>query len=187
MNAAGAGEPAATAGDAGTARLRPPQHRVCRRAVWMWTVKAAVDGLVTGALLCLVAWVVARTRWSWVPEPVLEGIWWLPVGYGVYAAASAIVSPRWRYRVSRWEVAGDVLYTRTGRLWLRWQLVPVSRIQTVDCTQGWLERLFSLATLRVQTASHLGSTSVRGLDGDAAEELARQLAVRAGELRDDAT
>lgn len=157
------------------------------RAVRMWTVSAILDGLVTAAILCLVAWLADRGQWSWVPEAVLERVWWGPIGYGVFAAVSAIVSPRWRYRVSRWEVAGDVLYTRTGRLRVRWQLVPVSRIQTVDRTQGALERAFGLASVRVQTASHLGSTSVRGLDADTAEELTGQLAARAGALRDDAT
>ena len=87
----------------------------------------------------------------------------------------------------RWEFSGDVVYARSGWLSREWVFVPVGRVQTVDKTQGWLERLLGLATLEVRTASYAGSTSIKGLDFTVAATLAEQIALRAQQLRDDAT
>jgi membrane protein YdbS with pleckstrin-like domain len=65
--------------------------------------------------------------------------------------------------------------------------VPVSRIQTVDRAQGWFERALRLSTLEIRTASHAGSSTIKGLDDRVAARLADDLARRAQELRDDAT
>ena len=61
--------------------------------------------------------------------------------------------PFWRYRVHRWEVTDDAVYTRTGWLWQEWRIAPMSRIQTVDTARGPLEQLFRLASVTVTTAS----------------------------------
>ncbi|MBX9391098.1 PH domain-containing protein [Streptomonospora nanhaiensis] len=153
----------------------------------MWTLQMAVSAAVVTALLCAAAWGLRAASWFWVPDPVLRYAWWLPGVYGVYALVRAVVAPRWRYRVHRWEVTADVVYTRTGWLSRQWQLVPVSRIQTVDHRQGWMERLFRVATLEIQTASHAGSTTIAGLDAADAQRISEELAERATELRDDAT
>jgi membrane protein YdbS with pleckstrin-like domain len=98
-----------------------------------------------------------------------------------------LVAPVWRFRVHRWEVSADVVYTRTGWFSREWLLVPVSRIQTVDTKQGWIERLLGLATIEINTASHTGSSEVSGLPAGVATRLAEDLAHRAHDLRDDAT
>jgi membrane protein YdbS with pleckstrin-like domain len=153
----------------------------------MWRLETAIVSVVFAAVLCGAAWGVTAAAWSWVPDPVLRYAWWVPGLYGAYAVAEIAVAPSWRYRVHRWEVTADVIYTRTGWLSRRWQLVPVSRIQTVDHKQGWLERLFRVATLKVQTASHAGSSTIEGLDAADAQRISEELAARAAELRDDAT
>jgi len=119
-----------------------------------------------------------------LPQPVLDA---LPVIIAVVGGVTVVVAPLWRYRVHRWEVSSDVVYTRTGWFSRHWLLVPVSRIQTVDTGQGWVERLLGLATLRVHTASHLGSSKVTGLPLRTAIALAADLAHRAHARRDDAT
>ncbi|MFL1380461.1 MULTISPECIES: PH domain-containing protein [unclassified Nocardiopsis] len=170
-----------------TAGLRPPERRVSRRAIGVWTVRLLVGGLVLTALLSAAAWALTSLGWAWPPAWVREYAPFVPVVYGVYALLRVAIVPSWRYRVHRWEVTEDVIYTRAGWVSRTWQLVPVSRLQTVDHTQGWLERLFSVATLEVQTASYAGSSTIEGLDADEARGLSERLAVRAGTLRDDAT
>jgi membrane protein YdbS with pleckstrin-like domain len=155
--------------------------------VWLWTVTDAIGAVVIVAGLALGAWAVDSFRWSWLPGWAVDGVWLVPAAVGVYSLVELVVAPRWRYRVHRWEVTGDVVYTRKGWLSRTWQLVPVTRIQTVDHTQGWLERLFGLATLKIQTASHAGSSTIEGLPEEQARRLSEELAARAGELRDDAT
>ncbi|RNL85103.1 hypothetical protein EFW17_09890 [Halostreptopolyspora alba] len=153
----------------------------------MWTLGTAVSSVMVTAVLGALVWGVVSAAWSWVPDWLLERAWWIPVIYAGYALVKTVVAPRWRYRVHRWEVTSDVVYTRTGWLSRTWQLVPVSRVQTVDTTQGWLERAFRLATLRVRTASYAGSSTIEGLDADEARRVSEELAVRIGDVGDDAT
>ncbi|GLU49051.1 hypothetical protein Nans01_34020 [Nocardiopsis ansamitocini] len=153
----------------------------------MWTVRSAIGVLFMLALIGGASWAVGFFAWSWVPAPVVDHVWALPALYACYGVAKTIIAPRWRYRVHRWEVTADVVYTRVGWLSRSWQLVPVGRIQTVDHTQGWLERMFRLATLEVQTASHAGSSTIEGLEEPEAQRISEELAARAGDLRDDAT
>lgn len=169
------------------ARLRPPENRVSPRAVHMWTLGAAIGSVIGAAVLSGAAFGIGYADWDWAPAQVTDNVWWGPVAFAVYATASTIISPRWRYRVHRWEVTEDVIYTRTGWINRQWQLVPVNRIQTVDHTQGWMERLFKVATLEVQTASHAGSSTIEGLDAADAQRISEDLAARAGQMRNDAT
>jgi membrane protein YdbS with pleckstrin-like domain len=169
------------------ARLRPPAHRVARRVIAQWTL----EYLIVTVIALVPAWVVGAivkwSDWSFLPSVVVHRIGWLPAAVAVAGLVIVAVVPIWRYRVHRWEVGSDVVYTRTGWFNRHWQLVPVSRIQTVDTEQNWIERLLGLATMHIRTASHAGSSKVAGLPADTATRLAADLAHRAHDLRDDAT
>ncbi|WP_018656826.1 PH domain-containing protein [Actinomadura flavalba] len=168
-------------------RLRAPAHRVSPRAVAHWAIEALLLwGIGSGLAWGVAAW-VRTSDWSGRPEWLVERIAWLPVVIGVAGVFMVAVAPVWRYRVHRWEVSSDVVYTRTGWFNREWLLVPVGRIQTVDTEQGWIERLLGLATIEINTASHTGSSEVAGLPVDVATGLAEVLARRAHDLRDDAT
>ena len=173
--------------ETGVARLRPPARRVSGRAVGVWTLRLAFGALINLLLVSLPAWAVGSFAWGWIPEWLRQNPWSLPAVYAVYALLKIAIVPSWRYRVHRWEVTEDVIYTRAGWISRAWQLVPVNRLQTVDHTQGWLERVFDVATLKVQTASYAGSSTIEGLDAEEAGRLSEELAVRAGTLRGDAT
>jgi membrane protein YdbS with pleckstrin-like domain len=97
------------------------------------------------------------------------------------------VRPRLRYRVHRWEVTGEAVYTLTGWLTRTWTLVPVSRIQTVDVTRGVVQQVFGLASVAVLTASSQGTVRVPHLEADVARRVAEDLARRAETVRDEAT
>lgn len=168
-------------------QLRPPAHRVAPRAVVHWTIDYLLAwGLAFALALGMAAW-LDGARWDGLPGWAQGRIWWLPALVGAAGLATVLVAPVWRYRVHRWEVSADVVYTRTGWFAREWLLVPVSRIQTVDTEQSLIERLLGLATLRINTASHAGSSQVAGLPADVATRLAAELARRAHDLRDDAT
>ncbi|WP_119731258.1 PH domain-containing protein [Thermomonospora amylolytica] len=168
-------------------RLRPPAHRVAPRAVVHWAIDYLLAwGLAFALALGAAAW-LEGARWDGLPDWAQGRLWWLPALVGAAGLATVLVAPAWRYRVHRWEVSADVVYTRTGWFAREWLLVPVSRIQTVDTEQGLVERLLGLATLQINTASHAGSSQVAGLPVDVATRLAAELARRAHDLRDDAT
>lgn len=173
--------------EAGTAELRPPLRRVSGRSIGVWTLRMLIGVVFNLVLVSLVAVMLANLPLAWIPDRLSENARVLPIAYGIYGMVKVAVVPSWRYRVHRWEVSDDVIYTRVGWIARSWQLVPVNRIQTVDHTQAMLERIFDVATLQVQTASYAGSSTIEGLDAEEARVLSEQLAVRAATLRDDAT
>lgn len=163
---------------AGELHLRPPRHRVSRRAIRWWTVQAVLNALATlvPLLVVLSAWPRARA--------------WLGIAAAVLAVAAVgyvLVMPRWRYRVHRWEATDDAVYTSTGWLNQEWRVAPMSRIQTVDTARGPLQQLFGLATVTVTTASAAGPLRIDGLDHPTAVALAEQLTAVTGTAPGDAT
>jgi membrane protein YdbS with pleckstrin-like domain len=157
--------------------LRDPANRVSRRAVAYWTARAALDGLIV-----LIAELAVALGTG-------IGTGWL-AGLAATAAAVACyvaVVPRWRYRVHRWEVTGDAVYTRTGWFSVTWRIAPISRIQTIDSHRWFGERLFGLANVTATTASAAGPVHIRGLDRATADRLIDQLTAATAAMPGDAT
>ncbi|APU17435.1 MULTISPECIES: PH domain-containing protein [Actinoalloteichus] len=147
-------------------RLRPPRHRLDRRAVGWWSARAVLLALPPVLLLALLAWLIEPARfWLAMPACVLA----------VPGLAYLLVMPHWRYRVHRWETTEIAVYTRSGWFWEQSRIAPLARIQTVDTLRGPLERMFGLATVTVTTASARGALTIAGLDHTLAEEIAERL------------
>ena len=165
------------------APVRDPAWSLSRSAIGLWltqgVVSTVVDALLVTALYVFVpadaGFLVTVLRWLGPPFVVV---------YGVVVIA---VRPRLRYRVHRWEVTDEAVYTLTGWLTRTWTLVPISRIQTVDVTRGLLQGLFGLSTVLVLTASSQGTVHIPHLEADIAHRVADDLARRAEQVRDEAT
>ena len=156
-------------GGAGTApvtRLRPPRHRVSRRAIAYWTVRAGVGWLVP--LGAQVVWLLSDLS---NPSP---HVLWLAVTV-IVAAVHVVVMPQWRFRVHRWETTPEAVYTQAGWLNQSRRIAPVSRIQTVDTARGPVEQLFGLTNVTVTTASAAGPLKIDGLDHETAQRLVDEL------------
>ena len=91
------------------------------------------------------------------------------------AAVFVIVVPLWRYRVHRWDISPQAVYTRSGWLVQERRIAPISRVQTVDTYRGPLDRLFGLANVTVTTASSAGAVRIVALDSDVADRVVAQL------------
>lgn len=153
-------------GAAQVVRLRPPRHRVSRRAIGYWTVRGAVGWVVP--LGGQVVWLLSDL--SHASPHVL----WLAVTV-VVAAVHVIVMPQWRFRVHRWETTPEAVYTQAGWLNQSRRIAPVSRIQTVDTARGPVEQLFGLTNVTVTTASAAGPLKIDGLDHETAQRLVDEL------------
>lgn len=170
---------ASTDTDAGTtARLRPPRHRVERRAVWLWTLRAAANAVVLLGATGFAYW-----RWDaarpWLIVPL--------VALALWAVAKVLVEPWWRYAVHRWETTDEAVYGLSGWLVREWRVAPISRIQTVDAVRGPFEQLLGLSTLRVTTASSQGAIDIVGVDKDVAAATAEHLTAITEQTPGDAT
>jgi len=159
-------------------RLRPPAHRVSRRAIGYWTAMASISWIVVIGILTAIV-VTSDDPPAFLTVALVVAC--------VVGPLHLIVMPQWRYRVHRWEVTGDAVYTLTGWLTRTWTLVPIARIQTVDVTRGVLQQLFGLSTVAVMTASSQGTVQVWHLEADVAQQVADDLAHRAEQVRDQAT
>jgi uncharacterized protein len=161
-----------------TASLRPPRHRVSPIAVRYWAARALGGWLVVAA--AQVVWLLSTDGHRAAQVIAL-------VATVVAATAHVTVMPQWRYRVHRWEVAPEAVYTRAGWLHQESRIAPISRIQTVDSERGPLEQLFGLANVTVTTASAAGPLEIHGLDRDTAQRLVDDLTTAAQATRGDAT
>jgi len=163
--------------------LRAPAHRVDPAARWLWAAEGLLVTLIAVAVVVLLGIALPddAPRWMGVLLAVLRGLL-VPLGL-----VAVIIEPLWRYRVHRWEVTDEAVFTLTGWLTRTWTLVPISRIQTVDVTRGVLQQLFGLSTVAVLTASSQGTVRVWHLEADVAQRVADDLAHRAEQVRDIAT
>ena len=164
--------------EASTVRLRPPAHRVDRRAIIWWTVQALIGWLILLVPATVVV-VIIQGEPGWITT-VLVALW-------VLAVAHVAVMPRWRFQVHRWETTEDAVYTQSGWLNQEWRVAPMSRIQTVDTERGPLQQLLRLATVTVTTASAAGPLHIAGLDVGVAARLVEQLTATTQATPGDAT
>jgi membrane protein YdbS with pleckstrin-like domain len=165
------------------APAREPAWSLSRSAIGLWVTQGVLGTLVYGlAVAAFIAFVPADAGWA---ARVFR--WAGPAVVVLYGVLSIGIRPRLRYRVHRWEVTPEAVYTLTGWLTRTWTLVPISRIQTVDVTRGALQQLFGLASVAVLTASSQGTVRVPHLEAEVARQVAADLAHRAELVRDEAT
>jgi len=159
-------------------RLRPPRHRLDRRFIVWRTLQALFWGIaVLGALGALYGYAEVTRPWL---GPILLVI-------GLIYAVNIAVMPTWRYLVHRWEATDDAVYALQGWLTRKWQVVPVSRIQSIDTEIGLLQRYLGLATITVTTASSEGNVTIEGLSVAVAEQTVDRLREITGTTEGDAT
>ncbi|MFD2092660.1 PH domain-containing protein [Blastococcus deserti] len=163
--------------------VREPAWSLSRSAIGLWITHGVIGAVLDAVLSVLFLVLVPASAGG--PVPVLR--WVVPIAATVHAVVAIFVQPWLRYRVHRWEVTAEAVYTLTGWFTRTWTLVPISRIQTVDVTRGVLQQLFGLSTVAVLTASSQGTVQIPHLDADVARRVADDLAHRAEQIRDQAT
>ena len=153
-----------TAGTAVT--LADPAYPPSRLAPVVWAVGAAIP--IVFAVAAQLLWYLLDGRLLW-----LHGL-----GAALTVPAAVVfvgVVPWWRYRVHRWEIGEQAVYTRTGWLVQERRIAPISRVQTVDTYRGPLDRLFGLANVTVTTASSAGAVHILALDAPVADAVVARL------------
>ncbi|WP_336216939.1 PH domain-containing protein [Nonomuraea sp. LPB2021202275-12-8] len=162
----------------GVAELRPPRNRPDPRAVAWWTIQWLI-------LMLPVAAAGPAAFWFLTDRPLWLGV--AAVAFAAGCVVLALVAPRAYYRVQRWEVTEEAVYTRRGWLTHTWRVAPMSRVQTVDTERGPVQRLFGLADVTVTTASAAGAIKIEALDHELAAELAARLTAVTQATPGDAT
>jgi membrane protein YdbS with pleckstrin-like domain len=158
-------------------RADEPQHqatdfrRLDSRVVNLWRVSWLIGFGVL--LLSLLIPVVSVG----VAEP--RALAWLASAWLATAAAAVwfgLWYPPRLYRSWGYRIDAKVLETRSGRLFQRARLLPLSRLQHVDIERGPLERMFGLAALVLHTAgTHSANVRIPGLEAAEAMRLRDRL------------
>ena len=156
--------------------LRPPAHQVSPRAVRWWQLRTLPWLVVLAAPQVVLLVTTGAT--AWVVTLVVTV---------VLVLAYLLVVPRLLFRIHRWEITDEAVYTLSGWLVREWRIAPISRVQTVDTQHGPLQQLLKLATVTVTTASARGAVKIAGLDDRDAAELARTLTETTQATPGDAT
>lgn len=159
--------------------LRPPAHRVSPRAIWWWRGRSLVGGLV----LTMSQLSVLASAGPAAPTVLLVST----ALTATAALAHLLLVPPLRYRIHRWEITEEAVYTLSGWWSREWRIAPISRVQTVDTAHGPLQQLLGIGDLTVTTASARGPVRISGLDAQVAREIARSLTARTQAVPGDAT
>lgn len=162
-----------------TVAMADPAWRPSTKAPALWATTATLVWLPVFA--AQIVWAVVAGQWTTWPHVTVF------VVTAVVALADVLVVPRWRYRVHRWEISDDAVYTRTGWFNQERRIAPITRIQTVDTERGPLDRLFGLATVTVTTASSAGAVKITALDLEVADRTVEQLTEITARNAGDAT
>ena len=137
--------------------LRPPARALDPRVRTMWATTLVLAAVGVAAATVVAVLVLASTDESTAA--------WIAGCAGAVLTVSLLAAAAVRftaeYRHYRYEVTDLGLYVSHGWLWRRWQIVPHSRVQTVDTRAGPLHRLFGLVAIHVTTASASGGTTFR--------------------------
>jgi membrane protein YdbS with pleckstrin-like domain len=144
----------------------------------MWALAATLGWIAPVA--AQVVWVIVQPRPGWLHLTVAA----ITV---VLMVLHIGVVPIWRYRVHRWEISPQAVFTRTGWLVQQRRIAPISRVQTVDTYRGPLDRLFKLANVTVTTASSAGAVHIVALDTTVADGVVERLTDIAALGAEDAT
>jgi membrane protein YdbS with pleckstrin-like domain len=147
------------------------------RVVPMWRLVDMVgNGAIFATLLALL-FIPKVAKFGYRP--------WLFAGWGLLAAAVICLDLWWRgrdYRAWGYRLDDRVLEIRSGVLFERAQLLPLSRLQHVDIRRGPFERRFGLASLVLHTAgTQAASITLPGLDADEAIRLRDHLVAIGGD------
>ncbi len=100
--------------------------------------------------------------WPWWAQ-VLFALSWIPMtGFFTWLA---LKWPGIDYRYWRYRVDADEIEIWSGVLWRQAVVVPRSRVQHIDVSQGPIERSYGLATLSIHTAgTQYSKVDLPGLD-----------------------
>jgi membrane protein YdbS with pleckstrin-like domain len=158
--------------------LVDPANAPSRKAPVVWAIGAAIPWLILAA--AQVVWLVVDSRLAVLHTAAAAAT---AVGIAVFV----VVVPLWRFRVHRWEISPQAVYTRSGWLIQERRIAPISRVQTVDTYRGPLDRMFGLANVTVTTASSAGAVHIVALDAAVADHVVAQLTDIAAIGAEDAT
>lgn len=138
-------------------------QRISMRYASVEALGTVIWWLILGLGATVPIWIVNDGRMPW---------WgWLPLAAAIVLIVIGVTFAVLRTRTIGYLQRQDDLLVRRGMLFRRFVAVPYGRMQIVDITQGPIERMFGLKTLKFVTAAATSAITIPGMPGDTAEQL----------------
>ncbi|WP_206448209.1 PH domain-containing protein [Agrococcus sp. KRD186] len=138
-------------------------QRISMRYASVEAVSTVIWWLIVGVAATVPIWIVNDGDMPW---------WgWLPLAAAILLIVIGVVFSVLRTRTIGYLQRDDDLLVRRGMLFRRFVAVPYGRMQVVDITQGPVERMFGLKSLKFVTAAATSAITIPGMPGDTAEQL----------------
>lgn len=138
-------------------------QRVSMRYASVEAVSTIIWWLILGVGATVPIWLANDGAMPW---------WgWLPLAGAIVLIVVGVTFSILRTRTIGYLERQDDLLVRRGMLFRRFVAVPYGRMQIVDITQGPVERMFGLKSLKFVTAAASSAITIPGMPGDTAERL----------------
>lgn len=93
--------------------------------------------------------------------------------FPVIAAACIVLVPRIRYERYRYIIDSANIRVREGLMWINETIIPMERLHKIQISQGPIDRLFKLSSVKVTTAG--GDGVIKFLTDEEASRIAEHL------------
>lgn len=125
-------------------------------------LSGVIGTAIAVAMVTALTWGISHVA-EWLP------LWLAPLAVALIGAWSIALAPR-RWARWGWAWTGRELHVASGWLTRSHTIVPASRVQHIDVTQGPFERFFGVATLVLHTAGTANSqVELPGISRETAE------------------
>jgi len=156
----------------------PPAHQVNARAVNVWRVTGAITALFFAAVPA--AYFFLQMKWTALPD---AGLYILTALALLLLPFELLVVPVLRYRTWRYEITAEEVYLQHGVIVIKRVLIPMTKVQHVDTSQGPILRAHDLASVTVFSGA--GKHEIPALTPEEADHLRDKIARFAKVVDDD--
>lgn len=151
--------------------INPPEKRLDKQVVNVWVISDLISNLIIFIVLGILIYL--RYHFAW---PVW--IFWILIGIFVFTLLlmiwSTYLRPRFLYKNWRYDVNEEFLQLKSGAFFETYTLIPMTKIQSVETSQGPILRKYGLFSLTVQTIA--SSHAIPALSEATAMKLREEIA-----------
>lgn len=141
-------------------------------------LKCMYTAEIIGDVIFLVIIGVVNYFWL-IPKDIGIGKF-ISVILAVYAVASMIIEPYFRYNRYRYSINEECIDIKEGYLFVKRHIVPIERLHKLETSKGPIDQIFHVAKVTVTTAG--GDVTLRFLDEEKAEKISESLRKRINEI-----
>ena len=98
----------------------------------------------------------------------------------ILAVTAVIAVPKMRCERYKYVVNDEVIRVRAGLIWISETIIPMERLHKIEVSQGPVDRMFGLASIKVTTAG--GDGTIKFLSEEETSQLAERLKSKINEI-----